>query len=276
MTISFGVVGNPISHSLSPLLHRAVYREANLDFDYQPHLVEQGNLSHFFESGNFAGLSVTMPLKDEAFAMSEGEDESWLLTKSCNTLIKAANKTIGYNTDVLGIEESLRSVESVNQISLIGSGATARSAAVAISRLFPSAMVRMVARNKDAALEIVELFQHLGQEAELANESLEAVMSSDLCISTVPQSAVSELWQAISVQDTREKTLFDVSYNPWPSHAANSWKGEVISGIEMLKWQAARQIEHFCSAVEEDLSLTLAEMYEIMSIEIANETSTGH
>ena len=128
--LRFAVLGSPIAHSLSPTLHHAAFVARSIAADYEAHRVED-LASWLQENPGFSGLSLTMPLKDQAFALAESHDEAALETAAVNTLIKTATGYRGHNTDVQGIRYALRDAD-LSSVVVVGTGATARSTLVAL------------------------------------------------------------------------------------------------------------------------------------------------
>ena len=128
----FAVLGDPIVQSLSPKIHSAAYAHLNLDWKYEAFKVASGELLQFVESeSGFAGFSVTMPLKFEAYNLAESLDETAETTGVVNTLLKTEIGFRGFNTDIYGISKSIEKV-AANSIAVLGSGATARSSIRAV------------------------------------------------------------------------------------------------------------------------------------------------
>lgn len=219
----FAVVGSPISHSLSPVLHQAAFNALGLDWTYQKHEVVRGALADFLDREPFDGLSVTMPLKDDAFALAIDHDEWARQTSVVNTLVRQGDRYFGANTDVLGFQSALdeAGLNSLGRVIIIGNGATARSAAVAVRGRSHELLV--MARRAEMHGPHVDGFLEWGGSLE-----------SDLVISTVPADAAASLEGSSGV-------LFDVIYSPWPTALASKWQGGLISGLDLLIHQAAFQ-----------------------------------
>lgn len=247
MTTRFCVVGSPIEHSLSPLLHKAAYSHLGLDWSYEARLVGKGELEEFSQSNAYSGLSVTMPLKSEAFELADNLDELAFSTKAVNTLLKVNHEWLGTNTDVFGLSKALSPVVDPQKALLIGSGSTTRSALKALSLNFPSVKVSIAARDQDSVSELVQFAGEIGLDAESSELSPETVLNSDLVLSLVPAGSYMEIWKSFEASQAQIfPWIFDVSYSPWPSLIAKACgEGKVISGLEMLIWQAIAQIEFF-------------------------------
>lgn len=273
MTTSFCVVGSPIEHSLSPLLHTAAYQYLGFDFAYGKNEVLAGGLRDFLGSGDQVGASVTMPLKIEAFALAASHDQDSLTTGVSNTLVRSTGGWHGFNTDVYGISQALSDVSEPTSTLVIGSGATARSGLVALAKLFPKTEVQLVSRNQLAAVELRSFAETLKLSSSIQPATVESVLSSDLVMSLVPAGSFAELWEEIRQSDQpRSGTLFDVAYNPWPSKPALAWdSSKVISGIEMLIWQAIEQVQLFVSATGITSEIDRSALYSVMKAAVSHK-----
>jgi shikimate dehydrogenase len=264
MTSNFAVVGSPIAHSLSPLLHQAAYSALGFDASYSAHEVVKGELAAFLSSNALAGVSVTMPLKEEAFELAVSKDEPALITGACNTLVSGQDGYRGFNTDVYGIRMALREVATTDQVALIGTGATARSILVALQS--GAQEVSIWGRDAKKVEDQISFASGLGMRAR-AIENLEVEVSkSQLVISALPAGVLDDLWRGMLASSVAPSgALFDVAYHPWPSVAAEYFSGnQVIAGIEMLKWQAVEQVRLFVSSVNPQLNIDPVEIYNVM------------
>lgn len=134
------VLGKPIAHSLSPALHRAAYRELGFD-DWTYELVEcdEAGLPAYVESRSreWAGLSLTMPLKRTVLPLLDHVDPMAAATGGANTVVFRPDGRYGYNTDVQGIVDALTEAgaPAPGTVTIIGAGATACSALAAAGEL---------------------------------------------------------------------------------------------------------------------------------------------
>ena len=273
MTTSFRVVGSPIEHSLSPVLHTAAYKHLGLDFAYGRNEVPAGGLRDFLSSSDLSGVSVTMPLKNEAFDLAASHDDDSLTTGVSNTLLNSSSGWRAFNTDVYGICQAISNVSEPKITVVIGSGATARSGLVALARIFPRTEVQLISRNKEAGVELEVFGQKLGLKVSTEPAMASTLMSADLVMSLVPAGSYSELWEEIErIGNSSSGTLFDVAYNPWPSKAGLAWKpSTVISGIEMLIWQAIEQVQLFASANGSIGEIDRTTLYSVMKAAVSSK-----
>ena len=247
------MVGSPIAHSKSPLLHETAYKVLGLDWSYVRTEVLEGQLALFVGGldASWRGLSVTMPLKNEAFELSVSRDAHASYTGAVNSLAisHSSGRAVchGYNTDVFGISESLRAagVSTFDHAAIIGGGATALSALVALDELgFQRVSVALRDPNKGAALST--LSNRLGIDVTIVDlVSIDSLSPVDVAISTVPGSAQVRL---DNLPRTSSATLLDVAYDVWPSPRSSEWVqsgGTAISGLSMLAFQAIKQVRIF-------------------------------
>lgn len=240
-----GVLGSPIAHSLSPALHRAAYAALGLGWTYDPYDVTASELPAFFAEldEEWAGLSLTMPLKSTVIPLLDEVDEVASLIMSVNTVLPCGIGWRGTNTDVFGIVRSLatRLTMTPYHATVLGAGATARSAIAALAELGVRE-VHVVARRPEAAADLVRLAGSFGLigHAE-AFEPSHGLLARDIVISTLPGSSA-EPWAVYAHEAAG--TLLDASYHPWPTPLAGAWPSDkVASGRDMLMWQAVRQVE---------------------------------
>ncbi|WP_336050862.1 shikimate dehydrogenase [Streptomyces sp. CA2R101] len=243
------VLGSPIAHSLSPVLHRAAYRELGLsDWTYDRHEVDEAALPAFMErlDATWAGLSLTMPLKRAVIPLLDEISPTATSVEAVNTVVLAADgRRLGDNTDIPGMLAALRErgVRQVERASVLGAGATASSALAALSRLCTGEVTAYV-RSRARADEMRGWGERLGVTVRTAAwEDAAAAFEAPLTIATTPAGTTDAL--AAAVPD-RPGTLFDVLYEPWPTTLATAWAargGAVVGGLDLLVHQAVLQVE---------------------------------
>lgn len=242
------VLGSPIAHSLSPALHTAAYRLLGLDWRYEAIECTEEEFPAFFASldDDWRGLSLTMPLKEVVLTVVDDVSDVAREVQSANTVFRAGAEHTwrATNTDISGIENALREVgvESVSSARVLGAGATARSAVAAIAELGGSSVV-IHARRPEAAAAVADLARRLGVEA-MTSDLTPVPAACDLLVSTLPAD-IAGPWSACA--DSADRTaLVDASYHPWPTPLAAAWQvhssGPVVSGRDMLVWQAVAQV----------------------------------
>lgn len=243
------VLGSPVAHSLSPVLHRAAYRAMDLtQWTYDLFDVDEAALPSFVEGlgAEWAGLSLTMPLKRAVVPLLDEVSETAAAVEAVNTLVFTEDgRRVGDNTDIPGMVAALREhgVEQVDSAAILGAGATASSALAAMSRVCVGEVVVYV-RSADRAAEMRQWGERLDVDVRTADwaDAAEA-LRAPLVIATTPAGTTDALATAVP---ERPATLFDVLYHPWPTELAAHWSmfgGAVVSGLDLLVHQAALQVE---------------------------------
>jgi shikimate dehydrogenase len=243
------VLGDPIDHSLSPVIHRAAYRALGLeDWQYDAVRVPSGGLPGFLDGldpATWRGLSLTMPLKREAVPLLGSYDEWVGATGACNTvLLEPDGGRHGLNTDVTGALMVLGELDvAVERAVVLGGGATATSMLLALAERgmrHATLLVRDPDRAGDTVHAVVAHRSAPTVEVGLIGE-VEA-LAGDVVVSTVPASAqVPDLVAALA----EIPLVFDVVYEPWPTPlaaAAERSGRTVLSGLDLLVAQAVHQV----------------------------------
>ncbi|MEX5719256.1 shikimate dehydrogenase [Geodermatophilus maliterrae] len=240
------VLGRPVTHSLSPLLHRAAYAALGLPgWTYDALDLGPEDLPVLLAGlgPEWRGFSVTMPCKQAAVAAADTVEPLPRLLGAANTLVHTAEGWRAENTDVHGVGMALQTggVERVAHAAIVGAGGTAAAAAVALAEL-GAEHVDVLVRAPDRAADVVRVLGALGVAAEVRRLTPGAV-DAPVVVSTVPIGAHPDLgglgWRA-------GQTLLDVLYAPWPTPVAEQAAAAgtcVISGLEVLFWQATVQVE---------------------------------
>jgi len=244
------VLGSPIAHSLSPVLHRAAYTALGLDdWRYDRFEVDEVALPGFvagLDPAQWAGLSLTMPLKRAVIPLQDEISETAASVETVNTLVFAEDgRRVGDNTDIPGMVAALRErgIEQVESAAVLGAGATASSALAALARICTGEVVAYV-RSEARAAEMRQWGERLEVEVRTADwAGAGRALSAPLVIATTPAGATDALSGAVPEMPT---TLFDVLYHPWPTELAARWSaygGAVVSGLDLLVHQAVLQVE---------------------------------
>lgn len=250
----FAVIGSPITHSLSPVLHEAAYRGLGIhDASYERFEVSAGQLETFLRDGpghELQGMSVTMPGKPEAFALAAETDELSARLGVSNTLIRRADgRWRGENHDVHGIAASLRDhgAQTPAAGAVLGSGATALSAVAALIDL-GAGQIQLSARSPHKLAPLQELAETAGVTTRLVDwDSCWQLLSADVLVSALATDGAEHLagqWAHRS-DLPRPAVFLDVLYDPWPAPLArvvSALDGEVADGLEMLAHQADMQV----------------------------------
>ncbi|PZQ91538.1 MAG: shikimate dehydrogenase [Leifsonia xyli] len=243
------VLGSPIEHSRSPQLHLAAYRVLGLDWSYDRVEVDDAGLDAFVAGldTSWRGLSLTMPLKRRVAELVPELDEVARRTRQGNTILLDRGRAVkAFNTDVHGILAALggAGVASAGRATVLGGGATAESAVVALGELGTevTVAVRDVEKVARSGTFAHTTLVRLGPDADAA------LAASDVVVSTLPPGA--DLAASIAPPPPLDaaQTLLDVAYAPWPTPLASAWQnagGRIVHGLEMLLHQAVHQVRIF-------------------------------
>jgi len=250
------VLGSPITHSLSPFLHRAAYSALSLD-DWSYSLIECSSegLAAFIDGlgPDWAGLSLTMPLKRTVLPLLKHVDPVAAATGGANTVVFRGDGRHGYNTDVRGIVDALAEAgvtgpgsTAPGSVTILGGGATACSALAAVREL-GAGQATVVVRDPSRTDDLRDAAARLGLRAQLRDFGyLTSGALGELLISTVPAGVADPYAARIGRGAAAPAAVMDVVYHPWPTPlalAATAAGATVASGFAMLLHQAAAQVE---------------------------------
>jgi shikimate dehydrogenase len=249
------VVGQPIAHSLSPSLHRAAYAALGLDWTYDAVEVPPGSLARVLARERPRGVSVTMPLKAEAFALAASVSPLAAKVGVANTLLARtgagaeAADAVRYdadNTDVAGVVASLAEAGITSlagsKVEVAGAGGTAQAVLVALATL-ACAQVTVIARSVARARAALSgTADRAGLSLDVTELSAQAFGRPDLLVATTPSGVL----DAYADDAAGARVVFEVLYHPWPTmlvRAATERGAVVVGGLSLLVHQAARQVE---------------------------------
>lgn len=243
------VLGSPVTHSLSPALHRAGYAAAGLaDWHYEPIECDAETLPQLVRSRGpeWAGFSVTMPGKAAAAAVADDRSPRVATLGVANTLVRRDGGWFADNTDVDGLIGALRAAGAppVKSALILGGGGTAAAVLAALCEL-GTAEVAIAGRRPSSTAAAVEVASTLGMPLRVIDWDTDVVAeagsSADLVVSTVPAGGADHFATVLSAVPV----LFDVIYHPWPTPlAAGGVAGRItVTGLDMLLHQAFRQFE---------------------------------
>lgn len=268
MTRHLAVLGHPVGHSLSPALHTAAYRALGLpDWDYGRVDLTADRLLDWVADRDpgWVGLSLTMPLKTAVQPALADVDDTARETGAVNTVVFdwATGRHRGANTDVAGIVEALAPAPVGDRPAavVLGNGATAESAVLALHRL-GAGRVTLLVRRPGRAARVTALADRLGLAHDVvplsdAAACRAALRGCALAVSTLPAGAADDWAAEVLVPGglPRRPRLLDVVYATWPTVLAGRWAaagGEARGGLEMLVAQALGQVRLFTAAAAPD------------------------
>ena len=243
------VLGDPIAHSLSPVLHRAGYAALGLDWEYDAVRVGEDELAGFVAGlgPEWRGLSLTMPLKRRAAALAAEVTARARLAGAVNTLVLEAGAVVlADNTDLPGAVAAVRERYDgpVRAGTVLGGGATAASTGLALCEL-GARTVRVLARSPErAAAAAAAIAAHPSAPQVEVLPLADAEVVGEVVVSTVPAAAQDADLVARCAQ---VPVVFEALYDPWPTPLAASVDAErvLVGGLDLLVHQAVLQLEIF-------------------------------
>lgn len=260
------VIGHPVGHSLSPVLHRAAYDELGLPHTYDAIDVPDGGAPEMLASldAGWLGLSVTMPHKHAVLAAADTADPLATVVGAANTVLVTGSGSsrvlVAANTDVHGAAQALREtraaaaggeVPTARTAVVLGAGGTAAAVLAALAELGVTTPVVCV-RSQARAAGLLQAAHRMGVDVTLRRFDAAAplIADADLVVQTAVAGAAdpvaAELTTLLDGRRLRpEQTLLDAIYDPWPTDLAAAWSGAggaVAPGWLMLLHQAAEQV----------------------------------
>jgi len=253
----YGVIGDPIVHSLSPLIHNAAFHSQRISAVYLPFRVPRGQLEGFlkhFDALGVRGYSVTIPHKEAAAVAASQRDPSVTLTQAANTLVRLGGGFAAYNTDYTAAVESLlahlpKSADGApptlhGRVALVlGAGGAARAVAHALHR--EGAMVSIANRTFERAQKLAE---------EIGCRSIDWAARHSIMFDTLINCTSVGMHPNIDESPVHHSCLkpglvvMDVVYTPETTlliREAQNRGCHVITGVDMFVRQAAAQFKHF-------------------------------
>ncbi len=249
--IKAAVLGSPISHSLSPLLHKTAYELLGVDGDYSAIEMVSEKLATFIGSldNSWRGLSLTMPLKESVLDLDMEFDEAVLRTRSANTILfNDEGRARATSTDYLAFSRLLK-VSVGSRIAILGAGGTARSAIGSLDGRVPKIDIYLRDLTKGEILKDVapnsEVILH-----QLTSLDAKGLQNYDWLVSTLPAGVADGLAQELQASNEKFPSLriLDVLYHPWPTELLLILKAcgaQTLDGLDLLVEQALDQIALF-------------------------------
>lgn len=254
---TFCIIGDPVEHSLSPLMHNAAFKYLNLNYSYIAFKVKVNELKESVESLrdiNAAGFNVTIPHKVEITRYVDRLSDEASLAGAVNTVSNENGIFVGYNTDIYGlmapIEERLSNFDGI-EILILGAGGASRAAVVGLSKKKGIKSVFVVNRDQEKLSKVIELGSTLGLNCipmEYSDHKKLSQISSQckLIINTTSVGLKNEKSLLSSESIHNESLVFDIIYKPITTDllgCAKSAHAKVIFGYEMLLNQGYKSFE---------------------------------
>lgn len=256
-----GVIGHPIKHSFSPLMHNIAFELAGLNYIYLPFDVPPTNLKDALKGMTALGIkgfNVTLPLKEKIFPLLKDVSEEASIIGAVNTIVNEDGVLRGYNTDVYGIVESLNPFKDElmgARVSLIGAGGAARAVIYSLIRIFKVGQINIINRTEQTAESMKEyfaakmMFNDIKVFPLIPPDLISTLRDSKLIVNTTPMGMYPEVDDSATTSKEafmKGQIVFDVIYNPLKTKLlklAESEGATIIPGLKMFVEQGAKSYE---------------------------------
>ena len=282
-----GIIGYPLSHTLSPSMHNFIYQKLGIDVEYKKWEISPNNLKSHIEkinNENFIGANITVPYKEKIVPLLDEIRNEAKFTGAVNTIVKNNNKLIGYNTDVYGIEQTLDiklKNDVINNAVIFGAGGAAKAALFVLLQRGLNNLT-IVNRTKSNALKMISKFNNVNCDQTIItlNEKSQiksACLSADLIINTTILGMKGSGYEDISPIDSTfidsNSVIFDMVYNPTKTpliKIALERNANIIEGLNMLVYQAIESIELW-TGIRPSFDYMYSKCKEILEGKLNNE-----
>ena len=256
-----GVIGHPIGHSFSPVMHNAAFELLKLDytylaFDVPPHYLAEA-LQGLIALG-IVGVNVTIPHKEAVIPLLDDLSSEAHATGAVNTLVNEGGKLSGHNTDVHGFVEMMKPLRrsiTGKEVSILGAGGAARAVLYGLMTHFRPKSIHLLNRSVERANNLKDFFaSSFGfQQIDVVDlympSAHKALSQSKLIVNTTPVGMVPNVDES-PIPDNqilvKGQVLVDLVYNPPETQLTRMAKKQglkTISGMEMLLHQGAKSFE---------------------------------
>jgi shikimate dehydrogenase len=250
-----GLIGDPVEHSMSPVMHNAAFRELGLDYLYVPFRVKKEEIGKAIDGMralNLRGLNITIPHKVAVIPLLDELDPLAEKIGAVNTIVNNDGVLRGYNTDASGLLQSMwtNGIEPRDKnIVIIGAGGASR----AVTFILADKKARLVILNriqeldwaKELASRITQTFRQKIEALELTRENLAKVLNKADILLNATNAGMSPNTEETPVDADLlrpELVVYDIVYNPSKTRLlreAEMINAKTIGGLDMLTWQGA-------------------------------------
>ncbi|WP_287586217.1 shikimate dehydrogenase [Candidatus Borrarchaeum sp.] len=259
-----GLIGHPVKHSLSPIMHNAAFKEVGIDdkYCYLAFNVLESDLKQVItavKTLNIRGLNVTIPHKLAVMEYLDLIDTTAQSIGAVNTIVNNQGFLRGYNTDLLGVTNALKEAEfdpTNKKIVILGAGGAARAASFSIGRKAAELVIvnRSIEKANELCNDLLESVIVEARSRELSEKILrEEVQNADLLVNCTSVGMWPDANQTLLKREIIPETItvFDTVYNPLETQLLKDAKkagAKTISGLAMFVWQGAIAFELWTGA----------------------------
>ena len=275
-----GLIGNPVGHSISPIIHNHAFAELALNYSYIPLGIEPKNLGGLvstLRALKFSGANVTIPYKSDIIQYCDEIDDLSKLTGTVNTLFMKNDKLCGTTTDAIGFLKALKSdnisTENSN-ISILGNGGTSRTIAMVLAYKNEVSSITIIGRNSEKLKVLTEEIDKktgyaIGYSLFSDEKTDNILQNSDIIVNCTsvgmhPNNDISPLKKS---QLSPDNYIFDVIYNPSKTLLL-SYAEEVgcrfQNGLKMLLFQGLESFKYWTGKEVDDKIFNLDELQSMI------------
>ena len=279
-----GVIGDPISHTLSPTIQNSAFHHLNLDFIFLAFNVKTGELETSIQamrSLGIYGLNVTMPHKTKVLNYLDEIDPTARFLNSANTIVNKEGRLFGYSTDGIGAINALKENGidlASSKVVLLGAGGAGRAIALSIAEEVSNLVIlnRDLIKAKKLESDLKLKFKRNISGASLSADSIKKhLLDSDVLINATNVGMTSSQKQSIVDSNLLNKnlTVMDIVYNPVETKLLTDAKklgAKTINGIEMLIYQGAASFELWTGEKAPIDVMKIAALKQILSVGVTN------
>ena len=254
-----GIIGDPIEHSMSPVMHNAAFEVLGLDYAYLPFRVRREELPEAIagiRALNLVGLNVTLPHKVSVIPLLDKLDPLAERMGAVNTIVNESGGLAGYNTDAPGFLQALLSkgIEPEGRkIVILGAGGAAKGISFILAEAGANLVIlnRTLSRAEELASQIAQYYHKKLEAMALSEENLsKALNGADVLVNTTSMGMVPGVDQTpVPAKLLKsDMTVFDIVYNPLETRLLREAKAvgaRTIDGLDMLVWQGVLAFEKF-------------------------------
>ena len=256
-----GIIGDPVEHSLSPVMHNAAIANLGLDYIYVPFPVQQNNLAEAlagFSAVNLKGFNITIPHKQEIIRLLTEISDDAANIGAVNTVWRTESGWKGTNTDAAGFIAPLKAIDrdwSKTTPVILGNGGAARAVVAGLANL-GCGEIHVVGRNPDKLARFYESWSHAPKITSLLKihnwDSLSSLIpAADLLVNTTPIGMSPKIDASPVSADLMQKfnknaIAYDLIYTPNPTQflrLAKEQGATTLDGLEMLLQQGVEALE---------------------------------
>jgi shikimate dehydrogenase len=251
----FGVIGYPLTHSLSPQIHNFAFRKLKIDAEYEKIEIEPKNFAeavNHLKNHGYNGLNITIPYKLKIMSFLDEIDSDAKAIGAVNTILKKGDKWVGHNTDVNGFMSPIIDLKDrITDCLVLGTGGAARAVIFTMAKYFEPRIITIAGRSFEKSVslssEFGSLFEMVQFESTTLTDAESIINRFNIIVNSTPLGTFPNIDQTplTNLSNLSKQTIvYDLVYNPLKTKFlknAGSIGKEIIliNGMDMLIQQAA-------------------------------------